>query len=65
MDPHDVPKFAFLVPSINASEPTKQYHWTVLTRGMKNSPTMSVVCSKGSIPCEGKVAPHDYLPLHR
>lgn len=40
LDPHDVPKFAFSVPSNNVFEPVKQYHWTVLTQGMKNCTTI-------------------------
>lgn len=37
MPPCHVPSGS--VPSIHASEPAKQYRWTVLPQGMKNSPT--------------------------
>ncbi|KFQ24883.1 hypothetical protein N332_10052, partial [Mesitornis unicolor] len=40
LDPNDAPKFAFSVPAVNVSEPSKQYHWTVLPQGMKNRPTI-------------------------
>ena len=40
LDPCDAPKFAFSIPSVNASEPNKRYHWTVLPEGMKNSPAI-------------------------
>ena len=39
LDPQDAPKSAFSVPSSNASEPAKRYHWTLLPQGMKNSPS--------------------------
>ncbi|NWX06728.1 POK8 protein, partial [Caloenas nicobarica] len=40
LHPEDHEKFAFIVPSINKTEPVKRYHWVVLHQGMKNSPTM-------------------------
>lgn len=40
LDPCDAPRFAFSIPSVDASEPNKQYHWTVLPEGMKNSPAI-------------------------
>ncbi|NXG35122.1 POK18 protein, partial [Dromaius novaehollandiae] len=36
----DAPRFAFSVPSLNVAEPHRLYHWTVLPKGMKNSPTI-------------------------
>ncbi|NWI49707.1 POK18 protein, partial [Calyptomena viridis] len=51
----DAPKFAFTVPAVNNSEPSRRYQWTVLPQGMKNSPTicqwyvaqtLSTVCEK-------------------
>ena len=36
----DQPRFAFSVPSINLKEPHKRFQWTVLPRGMLNSPTI-------------------------
>ncbi|KFU95665.1 hypothetical protein M959_02434, partial [Chaetura pelagica] len=35
--------FAFSVPSVNKAEPAKRYHWVVLPKGMKSSPTMCQV----------------------
>lgn len=40
LHPDNAPCFDFSVPSINMAEPSKQYHWTVLPQGMKNSPTI-------------------------
>lgn len=36
----DKEKFAFTVPSVKNGEPGKRYHWKVLPKGMKNSPTI-------------------------
>ena len=40
LDPADAPRFAFSVPSINQGAPMKGYHWKVLHKGMKNSPSI-------------------------
>ena len=40
LDPPDAPWFAFSVPSINPGAPVKCYHWKVLHKGMKNSPSI-------------------------
>ncbi|KFO86111.1 hypothetical protein N320_01224, partial [Buceros rhinoceros silvestris] len=40
LHPEDMEKFAFTVPAINKGKPAKRYHWTVLSQGMKNSPTI-------------------------
>ncbi|KAK4832258.1 LOW QUALITY PROTEIN: hypothetical protein QYF61_021610 [Mycteria americana] len=36
----DRKRFAFMIPSINLSEPATRYQWRVLPQGMKNSPTI-------------------------
>lgn len=36
----DKEKFAFTVPTINHSEPTKRYQWKLIPQGMENSPTI-------------------------
>lgn len=36
----DKEKFAFTVPVLNNSQPTKRYQWCVLPQGMLNSPTI-------------------------
>ncbi|NXJ00789.1 POK8 protein, partial [Psophia crepitans] len=38
--PDEQPRFAFSIPSINNQAPMKRYQWTVLPRGMMNSPTI-------------------------
>ena len=40
LDPADAPRFAFSVPSINTGIPMKRYHWKVLHKGMKSSPSI-------------------------
>ncbi|KFO60551.1 hypothetical protein N302_06551, partial [Corvus brachyrhynchos] len=40
LQPQDITKFAFTVPSINNAEPVKGYQWRVLPQGMKNSPAI-------------------------
>ncbi|NXS21416.1 POK18 protein, partial [Mystacornis crossleyi] len=36
----DAPRFTFSVPSSNRQEPLQGYHWVVLPKGMKNSPSI-------------------------
>ena len=36
----DREKFAFTVPTYNNSQPARRYQWTVLPKGMLNSPTL-------------------------
>ncbi|KAF4805350.1 hypothetical protein TURU_001243 [Turdus rufiventris] len=38
--PEDVPRFAFLVPTISREAPVKHYHWKGLPQGMKFSPSI-------------------------
>ncbi|KFO53667.1 hypothetical protein N302_12338, partial [Corvus brachyrhynchos] len=40
LHPDDVPRFAFLVPSVNQEAPIQRDQWRVLPQGMKNSPTI-------------------------
>ncbi|KAJ7427115.1 endogenous retrovirus group K member 18 Pol protein-like protein [Willisornis vidua] len=40
LDPRDSRRFAFTVPSINAVEPSRHFHWTILPQGMRNSPSV-------------------------
>ncbi|KAJ7426276.1 endogenous retrovirus group K member 18 Pol protein-like protein [Willisornis vidua] len=40
LHPQDARRFAFTVPSLNAEEPAKRFHWAVLPQGMENSPTI-------------------------
>lgn len=40
LHPHDRPRFAFTIPSLNHVEPDSRYQWKVLPQGMANSPTM-------------------------
>ena len=36
----DREKFAFTVPTYNNSQPTRRYQWTILPKGMLDSPTL-------------------------
>ncbi|KFQ17366.1 Putative Pol polyprotein, partial [Merops nubicus] len=40
LHPDDTQRFAFTLPALNREGPDKQFEWTVLPQGMKNSPTL-------------------------
>ena len=41
LHPEDCTKFAFLVSSLNYSQPDRRYEWVVLPQGMANSPAFA------------------------